>query len=250
MRARLLAVATLVLAAAPASADIVAVTVTGTIAPVIFNGSQYVSQPLIDQTGIFGPAGSSLTGAPFSVVWTINTTSCICNEVAGGSFYGSASPVISSILTIQGQSVNFGPGIYGVMQVYNNGPSHAPGYGSGTYQNVTVSIGGPATYFSNVAMNTFVDSNTLAFSGSMNQPFSYTVNPLTDNTVHPYGIGGSFELSPGPYPNDALDGYFLVTTVTLNNLSVPGPIAGAGLPGLILASGGLLGWWRRRQKIA
>jgi uncharacterized protein (TIGR03118 family) len=62
-----------------------------------------------------------------------------------------------------------------------------------------------------------------------------------------FGIGGNNGSPNTLYFTDGIDGETHGLFGALN--AVPGPIAGAGLPGLSFASGGLVAWWRRKRKV-
>ena len=60
------------------------------------------------------------------------------------------------------------------------------------------------------------------------------------------GYAGDFAIA---IPGNAR-GFPLNYNSVFQSVAVPGPMVGAGLPGLALAFGGLMLWWRRRQHVS
>jgi len=95
-------------------------------------------------------------------------------------------------------------------------------------------------------------------TGKMIASFSFTGGALGDHWVDLSGIpapGRPFSITEVFHiVSDGVDQAHLAGAIWSQPFGTPahapGPVVGAGLPGLILAGASLLGWWRRRQKLA
>jgi hypothetical protein len=140
--------------------------------------------------------------------------------------------VNSSILTVVDTSVTFNSPILGI--VYQDG---AAPYSSN-----------PQPFNPNFANSNFLGAigTTYSLGGANCGPFcGFEVVPSFDMDTASFAGNTAFFHNNYSTPGD----FARIITADPPH-SVPGPIAGAGVPGLILASGGFLGWWRRRQKSA
>jgi hypothetical protein len=123
-------------------------------------------------------------------------------------------------------------------------------------------LGGPRTttgVFTATLNNgmTWIDPSTVGIGG-LNAPLTVA------NVSGDFAVTETFTVSGGAAYNTWYNGFdtlnlqswtdssgdFWATPAAVRTDPVPSPIAGAGLPGLIFAGGGLLGWRRRKRKLA
>jgi hypothetical protein len=214
----------------PAKADIITVTTTG----LVFNGE--------DLKGYFGLATpNAINGMSFTAQFTFDTarspveviSGSTYNGILGGDLWndGTISPNVGSFITINGVTHSVDGAHSG--QIYQE-------TGRTLLYEAREHIAGAAPFFYS-AISSLVDipSGTGTF-GKDFTPFDYDVPGSRSH--------GNFQFR---LSDTSLAAYGTLVTqqvhLAVNDaVAVPGPIVGAGLPGLMLAALGMIGWRRGR----
>jgi hypothetical protein len=250
----------------PASADIVVTdTFSGTVGSTDIYGGQTTADSSAYCSGVNGACfgGGNLIGAPFSLTITMT----VPNGSSFGQIVGADQSIgypnyfgpnfLTAALTINGVPLAIDPTI---AAAYNNSSTTTIGNSSA----VLYADSGPNGYM--VAPDGTVELTAQGFVWSPvnqgQQLFAINLDVLAPGSTVFGQLGSSNGPNPCGDPNNngvlcfgaatseftTFDGELLALDITgVNAAAVPGPIAGAGLPGMVLGFGGLLGWWRNRR---
>jgi hypothetical protein len=195
MKRFFLLAAPFLVAVTPASAAIVEVTYSG----IIRSGS--------DMTGIFGAPGADLSGDPYSTVYlfdtTLGTTTTNAAEIAifGGAVFGTASPSLGAVLTINGHPFS----ISGQASATIEGFNFAPAITESGVVHDAADGGDPGDVTTIHEVEHVIGNFTGTFPRSLTTPF-------TNSIASDEGSGSTFEIS---VQDDATS---LYSVLTLGNL--------------------------------